>query len=670
MPSIVIRLHPDKAVEPAVFTTYLQNLQIQAFDLSFTGPTTGAPAGQAASFLTAATDPPFPPDPPDYGPSAGDNTGIVQHVEVQFVGGPGGGINFWLPVSLATAVIEVPATGYENLRLAVSRGTEEIGAGGPYYNVALEPGSLTPDQFQFSGVNSLYLAIPAPITEANAVYLTLPGDGSPPPFDQLLAAVTQVLGVDPGGALPELGTLTPEQCRNIAYEIVWSSQPALPTPPDSLSDMYDDPPNSGDPSDTNEQNRRQFEGTLTSYYATPDATADRLAKWVYALAAAFACQQSSQEATQALLTFPVNPGQQTTASVAETEVMLVAPTTGAQLPVSFGVPAAYFYALGANLPVQVPPAQRYRMACADTVVRALAELTAAFGSGLIGDSYQVGNTGPAVNPAQAARRLAALGVPTASRIPQCPMTAALQPMVTDWLAYPPPPPPAASTAGLEYLPARGRRHRLLAGRGHSPASSVPGSGPVRADPGLCPRRGGLAAAGTATAARHDACRRDPGLPGNDHRCADGGDPGRCDRGSVDQLFPADAGVPAALHQARQPGRADRGVHPVRAEVLRADAAGLADFVLGATARQPASTGPAVHGLAPGLPHGLPGDHRRWPAGTRSRVQRRDYAAGSGDRVPRRPGRPGLGGAGPADPGSALGPGNGCRAQHPARLLHR
>ena len=50
--------------------------------------------------------------------------------------------------------------------------------------------------------------------------------------------------------------------------------------------------------------------------------------------------------------------------------------------------------------------------------------------------------GPAVNPAQAARRLAALGVPTASRIPQCPMAAALQPMVTDWLAYPPPPPPA------------------------------------------------------------------------------------------------------------------------------------------------------------------------------------------------------------------------------------
>ena len=98
----------------------------------------------------------------------------------------------------------------------------------------------------------------------------------------------------------------------------------------------------------------------------------------------------------------------------------MAPATGAQLPVSFGVPAAYFYALGANLPVQVPPDQRYRMACADTVVRALAELTAAFGSGLIGDSYQVGNTGPAVNPAQAARRLAALGVPTASTIPAVP----------------------------------------------------------------------------------------------------------------------------------------------------------------------------------------------------------------------------------------------------------
>ena len=445
MPSIVIRLHPDKAVDPNVFTTYLQNLQIQAFDISFGAAKIGAQAGQTAAFFPAAVNPPFPlippplgGGPPDFGANAGAHTGIVQQYAIEVSLPP-----LWAPVSLATAVIEVPATGYENLRLAVSRGAEEIDAGGPFYNVVLDPGSLTPDQFQYSSVTSLYLALPAPVTAANAVYLTLPSDGSPPEFDQLLTAVNGVLGVDPGGAaLPDLGTLTPDQCRNIAYEIVWSPQPPLPAPPDPLSDLYDDPPNQGTPSDQNEQDRKQFEGALTSYYATPNATADRLAKWVYALAAAFACQEESQAAGQALFAFPVRPAQQTTAPVSETEVLLVPSAPANQLAPSFGVPAAYFYALGASMPAQVPPDQRYRMACGDTIVRLLAEFTAAFDSGLIGDSYQVG-AGPAVNPAQAARRLSALVMSGAAGTPQCAVTATLQPLINDWLAYPPPPPPPA-----------------------------------------------------------------------------------------------------------------------------------------------------------------------------------------------------------------------------------
>lgn len=454
MPSIVIRLHPDKAVDPNVFTTYLQNLQIQAFDLSFGEPKTGTQVGQAATFFPAAVNPPVPfpwpgpggppVGPPDFGPNAGANTGIAQ----QYVVAPGI-FPTWAPVSLAIAVIDVPATGYENLTLNVSRGAENIEPGGPFYNVALDAGSLTPGQFQNSGVTSLYLALPVPVTAANAQYLTLPSDGSPPNFDQLLAAVQGVLGVDPGGLpLPDLGALTADQCRNIAYEIVWSPQPALPAPPDPLSDLYDDPPNTGKPSDQKEQDRKQFEGALTSYYATPNATGDRLSKWVYALAAAFACQQRSQAATQALLAFPVNPLQVSSAPVGETEVMLVAPVAGNALPVTFGIPAAYFYALGANMPVQVTPDQRYRMACGDTMLRVLAELTAAVDGGQISDSYQIAGAGPAVNPAQAARRLSALVITPPGGIPQCTLEAApapprppLQPLVTDWLAYPPPPPP-------------------------------------------------------------------------------------------------------------------------------------------------------------------------------------------------------------------------------------
>ena len=421
MPSIVIRLHPDKAVDPGAFTGYLQNLQITAYDLSFGDVSTGGTQVGQAAFLPAAVNPPFPPVPPDFSPNAAANTGIVQNYEISF------GVFgfFYSPVAVATAIINVPATGYENLRLAVSRGAEQIDPGGPFYNVAVDPNTLTPDQFQGSSITSLYLTIPAPVTAANAVYLTVPSDGSPPNFDQLLAAVTGVLNVDPGGALPDLGTLTADQCRNIAYEIVWSPQPPLPALPgsDTLPDLYDDPPNTGAPSDQKEQDRKQFEGALTSYYATPNATAARLTKWVYALAAAFACQKRSQEATQALLQFPVNPLQPSGAPVGETEVMLIAPVPGNPLPASFGSPAAYFYALGANMPVQVTPDQRYRMACGDTMQRVLAELTDAVGSGLINDSYQVAGAGPAINPAQAARRLAALVITPAIGIPQWPLEA-------------------------------------------------------------------------------------------------------------------------------------------------------------------------------------------------------------------------------------------------------
>ena len=131
-----------------------------------------------------------------------------------------------------------------------------------------------------------------------------------------MKAVQAILGVDPGGTARDLGSLSLPQCQNIAYEIVWSQQPPVPAPPDPIENLYTNPPNNGVlisgsgsniSTNQNEGDRRQFEATLQGYYATANATADRLTNYVYALAAAVACEELSLAAAQALIEFPVNP---------------------------------------------------------------------------------------------------------------------------------------------------------------------------------------------------------------------------------------------------------------------------------------------------------------------------------------------------------------------------
>ena len=139
---------------------------------------------------------------------------------------------------------------------------------------------------------SAYVTLP-PTTDPNLAQLQLPTDGSLPSYDDLLAAINKVLASDPGPAGQDLtalttagGPLTVDQCRNIAYEIVWGAHPPLPSPHDSLENMYTDPPNDGSfatgtTTNSNEQSRQQFQGELNSYYATRNANVELLAKFVY-----------------------------------------------------------------------------------------------------------------------------------------------------------------------------------------------------------------------------------------------------------------------------------------------------------------------------------------------------------------------------------------------------
>ncbi len=451
---IVIRLVPQSPVDANTFATYLSalgGLQITAFDLSYGNPTSGVNVGTAV-FIAPGGGTPSPTapvlnpgggfvlTPPQY--AAGITNGIVQQFDLmpsQMIG-----LNvesqFFQAESVATAVIQVAPGGFENLKLEVQWGS---GAGAQaipmtleYFDVALAP--VTADPNQWAGLApSLYLQLPAPPVAATGTSLTLPKDGTPPSFDSLLAAVKGVLAQDPGGALPDLGTLTTEQSRNLAYEIVWSQQKPLPVAPDPIENLYSNPPNNGNflngtTPNQNEADRRQFEANLQSYYALADATADRLANFVFSLTAAVACEKLSLAAPQVSLQFPVDPGVPSDPAVNDPEVIL----TGVGGATSFGVPAAYFYALAALMPAQISAQQRYRLATSDAMAHVLAELTTSINGGVVSDAETfVSSAAPSIDAAQAARRLGVLSVSSASTNPKLALTPTLQPPITEWLAF-------------------------------------------------------------------------------------------------------------------------------------------------------------------------------------------------------------------------------------------
>ena len=449
---IVIRIVPQAPIDANTFTGYLSNnggLQITAFDLSFGSPTNGVAVGTAV-YLAPTTapqtspiaNPPigFNPTPAVYGPG----TGIAQQLDLQppSLLGLTPESAYYQFESVATAVLEfnppAGATVFENLRLVATwgggAGAQAIPVTEEYYNVPLANGPL-PDPSTWSSLApSLYLSIPAPAAAVGGGF-SMPASGASPAFKDLKTAIDNVLNVDPGGALPDLSTLSVDQCRNIAYEIVWSQQPPIPAPPDPIENLYTNPPNngqllSGTTPNQNEGDREQFEAKLTGYYALANATADRLTPFVFSVAAAVACEKMSLAQTKAVLQFPANPAIQNSA---EAEVIL----TGVGTPTTnFGVPAGYFYALGATMPVSMTATQRFNLAVVEGLTQALADLTSALNANVVTDSETYVTSGlPAINAAQAARRLSALNVPTTSTIPLLVFSPALQPLVTAWLGF-------------------------------------------------------------------------------------------------------------------------------------------------------------------------------------------------------------------------------------------
>lgn len=429
---IIIRLHPDKPVAGTDFTAYLSGLTVTAYDLSTGDPKVGTKVGSASYLAPPTPATPWLPDPA---------ARIVQHFTMPPLP--------FLPTqeAVATAVIEVTSLppGYKeyvspDLRLEISRGGATVSDKNFYYDVVTVPGPVPPSvDFPLAPANivALYLKLPRPVAPGLAS-LDLNDDGSLPNYAALKAAVSAVLALDQG-PVPALAALSPAQARHIAYEIVWGPQDPLPAPPsnnvpaywDDIGALYSSEVNDASLGNQLEQNRQQFEGNLNSYYAIHNAKVDRLARFIYALSMALACENLSKNAATALLQFPVNPGTiglQTTISSASV-VLVDSGGGGGPLAPPFLVPAEYFYVLGAQLPVQMTASQRFLMAVRDNQERLLPILTAAVDDGALAPL-------PAVNPAQAVRRLSALTPASDSVAPQCKLDAAVLPLVNDWLAFP------------------------------------------------------------------------------------------------------------------------------------------------------------------------------------------------------------------------------------------
>lgn len=424
MPSLlIIRLHPEEPIAGDDFTAYLDNLTIEAHEVSFNDPTGSGPAFGSASYIA----PNLPPSPsPDPTPTQDADTRIVQHYSIAPMLPPGDFVRHF--AAIATAIIEIPTppAGGEHrtadVRLVIKRGADETLHKQIYFNVPVSNLALPGDPNNFVGMEpiSLHLALASP-AQSGSVIGMLPEDGTAPNFAVLRTAIENVLNAEPGH-LNNIAELSRTQAKHIAYEIIWDRLAyPLPLPPRPLEEIYTGPQ---DASSDNERDRRIFEGNLLTYYTRHNAEADRLANFVFAVSAAIWCEQKTQSEPRVGFYFPVLPGEPSR----EAKVILTG-VGGAALDPQFVVPAEYFYALTAVLPPQVAREQRYRMVQLEAEGQLVIDIEAAIEDDVF--------TEPAtVNRFQTARRLRALAATGEAGTPEYEVTPGglVQGLVTHWLA--------------------------------------------------------------------------------------------------------------------------------------------------------------------------------------------------------------------------------------------
>lgn len=309
MALIVIRIHPQKPTSGDSFQAYLDGLEITVGERSYADP-----KGVVRTF-----------GPAQYIAEGDPNATIIQHWRL--MPGP-----VFVRMPLATALIEVPDppfgfAEYQSLDLVLTvtrqpaaHPLQKVISKDINFNVDLAPGALPPsDPLVYAAVGpvSLYIPLPPPLVGLGpgVAFLDVGTDGTPPPYDDVVAAVTTVVNADPGGP-PDLAALTVEKCQHIAWEIV-SNRALEPFPARSTNDLEDWY------SGGHDQELQQFEAELLTYYTVHGTRADVLAKFIYAMSAAMACERRTQNATQVGFTFPILPGLNVTSDrVGETTVVI------------------------------------------------------------------------------------------------------------------------------------------------------------------------------------------------------------------------------------------------------------------------------------------------------------------------------------------------------------
>lgn len=445
------------------FTAYLTGLTIRAYDLSvdkagecLQDKTKCFLLGTASGLADPRTGVPDPVNDVII-----DDTSILQHY-VDITDTLSGIVTHELEAA-ATAIIVVPdlSTYHEypdpsadgsflDIVLEFKRGGFDLIDHTLEYNATIRtvpwlPTDTTNQKDYFAMSASTYVTLPGigidPSTDA---YVDLPANGQPPEFESLRKAVNRVLEKDPDAAIGNLenhSPLTSAQSRQVAGEIIWNRK-MFPQPPEPIrfGEMYTSPPADGE-SDSNklntrEQARKQFEADITGYHATHEADVIRLTGYVFAASAAVACEKLSKNASRVGLTFPIIVSGSSAPPFLHSTVAL----NPADLAVSFVVPAAYFYALGATLPSQISPQQRFDIARLELEPRLLSDLQIAAEAGIIKTPAKPVTVPAAaeVNPDQAFRRLAALGS-TLISLPDltvaAPIFPLVKPLVEDWLDY-------------------------------------------------------------------------------------------------------------------------------------------------------------------------------------------------------------------------------------------